>query len=40
MFITKINDSEFDRENDGKRQITVDFVFDRATMDIPEEVTE
>ena len=40
MFVTKINDSEFDRENDGKRQITVDFVFDRATMDIPEEVTE
>lgn len=40
MFITKLTDSEFDRENDGKRQITVDFVFDRATMDIPEEVTE
>ena len=40
MFITKLNDSEFDRENDGKRQITVDFVFDRATMDILEEEEE
>ena len=37
MFITKLNDSEFDRENDGRRQIQVDFVYDRATMDIPEE---
>ena len=40
MFITKLNDSEFDRENDGKRQISVDFVFDRATMEIPEEEEE
>lgn len=40
MFITKLTDSEFDRENDGKRQIGVEFVFDRATMDIPEEVTK
>ena len=40
MFITKLNDSEFDRENDGKRQIGVEFVFDRATMEIPEEEEE
>jgi hypothetical protein len=40
MFITKLNDSEFDRENDGKRQISVEFVFDRATMEIPEEEEE
>ena len=40
MFITKLTDNEFDRENDGKRQIGVEFVFDRATMDIPEEEIE
>lgn len=40
MFITKLTDNEFDRENDGRRQIGVEFVFDRATMDIPEEEVE
>jgi hypothetical protein len=32
VFITKISEGEFDRENDGKRQITADFSFDRAVM--------
>ena len=35
VFVTKITEGEFDRENDGKRQITVDFVFDRAIVDLP-----
>lgn len=34
VFITKISEGEFDRENDGKRQITVDFSFDRAIVDL------
>ena len=38
MFITKIQEDEFDREStDGRRKLTVSFVFDRATMDLPEE---
>ena len=32
IFVKKVNDSEFDRENDGKRQITVDFLYDRAVL--------
>ena len=35
-FVTGIDEADFDRENDGKRQISVEFVFDRATMEIPE----
>ena len=27
----------FDRENDGKRQISATFVFDRAIVKLPEE---
>ena len=37
MFITKLTEDEFDRESDGRRKVTVEFVFDRATMEIPEE---
>ena len=31
-FITKLSEGEFDRENDGKRKITVDISYDRATV--------
>lgn len=31
-FITAINEDSFNRESDGKRQMTVDFSYDRATM--------
>ena len=40
MFITKLSEDNFDRENDGKRQISADFVFDRAIVKLPEEVDE
>lgn len=32
-FITKLSEGEFDRENDGKRKITVDISYDRATVE-------
>jgi hypothetical protein len=31
-FITKVTDSEFDRENDSKRKISVSFKYDRALL--------
>jgi hypothetical protein len=34
-FITKIDEEDFDRENDGKRQLTVSISFDRAMMSLP-----
>ena len=37
IFITKLTEDDFDRENDGKRQISADFVFDRATVALPNE---
>lgn len=36
-FVTKITEDSFDRENDGKRQLTVEFSYDRAVMKLPEE---
>jgi len=33
MFVTKITEEDFDRENDGKRQLQVEFVFDRAVVE-------
>lgn len=32
-FITKLSEGEFDRENDGKRKITVEISYDRATVE-------
>lgn len=32
-FITKLSEGDFDRENDGKRKITVDISYDRATIE-------
>jgi len=36
VFITKLSEDEFDRENDGKRKITADFSYDRATVELPD----
>lgn len=33
-FITGIDEADFDRENDGKRQMTVAISYDRAVMDL------
>ena len=33
-FVTGIDEADFDRENDGKRQMTVAISYDRATMDL------
>lgn len=35
VFVTKITEAEFDRENDGKRKLTVEFSYDRATVELP-----
>ena len=32
-FITKLTEGDFDRENDGKRKITVEISYDRATVE-------
>ena len=32
-FITKLSEGDFDRENDGKRKITVEISYDRATIE-------
>lgn len=32
IFVKKVSDSEFDRENDSKRQLTVEFEYDRAIL--------
>lgn len=37
MFIIGLTEGEFDRENDNKRQITANFVFDRAVVRLPVE---
>ncbi len=34
VFVTKIEEDDFDRENDGKRQIRVSLSFDRATVEL------
>lgn len=33
-FISKISEGEFDKENDGKRQITAEIQYDRAEMNL------
>ena len=32
IFIKKVTDSEFDRENDSKRKVSVEFEYDRALL--------
>ena len=33
IFVSKVTDSEFDRENDSKRKVSVEFQYDRAILD-------
>ena len=35
-WISKVTEGEFDKENDGKRQVTADIQYDRAIMVLPE----
>ena len=37
-FVTGIDEGDFDRENDGKRQLTVAISYDRATMNLQDKV--
>jgi hypothetical protein len=37
VFIFKLSEDEFDRENDGKRKITAEFSYDKAVI---EEIKE
>lgn len=39
-FVTQLQEGDFDKENDGKRQITATIVFDRATVNLPDDETE
>lgn len=32
IFVSKVTDSEFDRENDAKRKVSVEFQYDRAVL--------
>lgn len=38
-WISNINESDFDRENDGKRQLTATVEYDRAEMNLPDKVS-
>ena len=35
-WIRNITEGDFDKENDGKRQVTAEIVYDRAVMNMPE----
>jgi hypothetical protein len=39
-WISKISEGEFDKENDGKRQLTATIEYDRAEMILPESENE
>lgn len=39
-FVTGIDEGDFDRESDGKRQLTVAISYDRAVMDLPNPINE
>ena len=39
-FVTGIDEGDFDRESDGKRQLTVAISYDRAIMDLPNPINE
>lgn len=36
VFVTKISEDNFDRENDGKRRLTASLSYDRATVELPD----
>ena len=35
-WVRNITEGEFDKENDGKRQVTAEIVYDRAIMELPQ----
>jgi hypothetical protein len=37
-FVTAIDEGEFDRESDGKRQLTASISYDRAIMSVDEKI--
>lgn len=37
IFLSKVTDSEFDRENDAKRKVSCTFQYDRATLNFVKE---
>lgn len=39
-WVRNITEGEFDKENDGKRQVTAEIVYDRAVMHLPDTVNE
>lgn len=39
-FITSIQEGDWNKEQDGKRQLTANLVYDRATFELPEEENE
>ena len=39
-WIRNISEGDFDKENDGKRQVTAEIVYDRAIMHLPESENE
>lgn len=39
-WIRNVTEGEFDKENDGKRQITAEIVYDRAVMELPQTANE
>ena len=38
VFITGIEEGEFDKENDDRRQLSISISYDRAIMNLPDEV--
>jgi hypothetical protein len=39
-WIRNVTEGEFDKENDGKRQVTAEIVYDRAVMELPQTANE
>lgn len=39
-WVSNITEGDFDKENDGKRQVTAEVVYDRAIMELPQAENE
>ena len=39
-WVRNITEGDFDKENDGKRQVTAEIVYDRAIMEMPQSENE
>jgi hypothetical protein len=39
-WIRNVSEGDFDKENDGKRQVTAEIVYDRAIMEMPQTAQE